>query len=354
MRILFLSGRETAYPRNDVLLRAFRRLAEVDLVSVDRRPRSLLVNSLAVSLRALPKLLRGGYDLVFVGFYGHLLMLPVSLLARRPILFDAFVSTYDTLGSDRQVIAEKSLAGRLARWLDRTACLQAAHVLLDTPRHIDYFTRIFGLPAGRFSALPVGCNEDLFFPQPGKGPGERTCALYYSSYLPLHGAETVLQAAALLKDAPVRFRLIGEGQEYPAARRIAEAQGLDNVEFVPPVPLSQLPLELANADICLGGHFGLSEKAGRVVPGKVYQVLATARPLIAGDTPANRDLLTEGETALMVPPGDAQDLADAVLRLANDPDLRACLAAGGRRLYEERCSEAVITRGLQQLVDKII
>ena len=350
MRILFMAGRELVYPRNDVLLRAFQRFGKVDVVGVEKRPASLVTNSMRLAARAIPKLISGRYDLVFVGFYGHLLMLPAGLLARKPVLFDAFVSTFDTLSSDRNVFSEDSMAGRLAFWLDRTGCRLADHVLLDTPSHAEYFAGTFSLSGKKISAIPVGCNEDIFFPQPLSFSSPCTRVLYYSSYLPLHGVETVIRAAALLKHEKLQFRLIGSGQNYEQVRRLASELGVQNVEFIQDVPLEQLPKELSAADICLGGHFGSSGKAGRVVPGKVYQILASGRPLIAASAPANLTLLSHGESAYLCPPDDAEALAAAILHLHRDSMLRRHLATGGRTLYGQACSEAIITERLHKIV----
>ena len=352
-RILYLAGRELSYSRNDVILRAFRRFGEVEVVGVKERPASLLVSSLGIAIRAIPKLLFPAYDLVFVGFYGHLLMLPTGLLARRPILFDAFVSTHDTLSADRKRISAGSPVGRLAFWLDQAACRLATHILLDTPRHAAFFAGAFDLMESKLSAIPVGCNEDIFFPRVRSQPGAYTQVLYYSSYLPLHGAETVVRAAGLLKTEPVRFRLIGEGQDYARVRSLAGQLQLNNLEFIPFLPLERLPGELTAADIVLGGHFGSSEKAGRVVPGKVYQILAMARPLVAGDTPANRDLLVHSQHAYLCPPCAPAALAEAILTLHRNPGLRDRLAVNGRTLYETACSEAVITQQLKSLVEAL-
>jgi hypothetical protein len=349
MRVLFLTGREIQYPRNDVLLRAFRRFSQVTVMS-EKTTGSLITRSLRVGLQALPQLSFGKYDLVFVGFYGHFLMLPIGLLTQQPILFDAFLSTYDTMSFDRQTFGPQTMRGRLAFWLDQTACRLADHVLLDTEEQVTYFNHTFNLPLQALSALHVGNNEDLFYPQSGNRQDRTTSVLYYCSYLPLHGVETVIRAAASLKKEAIHFRLIGSGLEYNRIRSLADELALQNITFVPPVSLAALPEEIATADICLGGHFGSSPKAARVIPGKIYQILAMARPVIATTTPANQRLLSHMETAYLCPPHDPEALAASILALHRDPALRHHLAGQGRRLYEAQCSEAVITAQLRKLV----
>jgi glycosyltransferase involved in cell wall biosynthesis len=353
MRILFLAGRELSYSRNDVVVRALRRLGTVEAIG-PRQAGSVSLNSLRTFLKAWPRLLTQRYEFIFVGFYGHFLMLPVSVLARAPVVFDAFLSTYDTLCLDRQTYAPTSVPGRLAFWLDQSTARRARRVLLDTPQHIDFFHQTFGVSREKFVALPVGCNEDVFFPRPQTSGDNTTRVLYYTTFLPLHGAEVVVRAAAQLRgEAGLQFTLLGDGPEYVRVRRLAEHLQVDNVTFVRPVPVDQLPQHIAQAAVCLGGHFGTNGKAARVIPGKVYQILAMARPMVAADSPANRRLLTPGLTAELCSAGDPQALAEAILQLKRDPDRRRHLAQAGRALFTEQCSERVITHELGRLIQQL-
>ncbi|HZD55885.1 MAG TPA: glycosyltransferase [Anaerolineales bacterium] len=353
MRILCLIGREVSYPRNDVLLRALRRFGEVDVISGGGSG-SLVGRSLRVSLQALPRLAARQFDLLFVGFYGHLLMLPSGILSQSPVLFDAFVSNYDTLCFDRDLFRPRSLPGRLAFWLDKTSARLADLILLDTPQHSNYFAELFDIPIQKLDFVPVGCNEDVFYPRKN-GIQEGTKVLYYSTYMPLHGVDVVVRAAGLLRsEGHLRFKIIGNGQEYNSVRHLSDSLGIQNITFAPSVSLDQLPLEIAGADICLGGHFGASDKAGRVIPGKVYQILAMGRPLIAADTPANRDLLHQGDSAILCKPNDASALASAILTLHRDAALRQRLSDRGLAQFREKASESLITQRLKSIVSQLL
>ena len=74
--------------------------------------------------------------------------------------------------------------------------------------------------------------------------------------------------------------------------------------------LAELNREIREAHLCLG-IFGVTPKALRVIPCKVYDSLAVGRPVVTADTPGARELLEDGRTAVLVPPGDAAALADA-------------------------------------------
>jgi glycosyltransferase involved in cell wall biosynthesis len=129
-------------------------------------------------------------------------------------------------------------------------------------------------------------------------------------------------------------RLIGDGQlggwlQGELAR--SRPPGLEREHWV---PYESLGHELAGSAICLG-IFGTSAKAARVIPNKVYQAMAVGRPVVTADTAAVREVLTDGDSALLVPPGDAEALADAMRRLGDDPGLRARLGASAHRRFLE-------------------
>jgi len=353
MKFLFICGREIDYTRNQVLLRAFKRIGEVETVVETGIAKSLLARSARLAIRAYLNYKSKQYDLIFVGFYGHLLMIPIGLISKRPIIFDAFVSTYDTLTSDRQVFSNNSIMARAACYLDRFACQLADVILLDTPAQEFYFSSILGVPINKLHSLPVSCNEDIFYPRKNSLHKQKTLVLSYSTYLPLHGMETVIQAADILKSEPIQFKLIGRGPLYKSVHRFASEKGLDNVIFAPPVSLECLADEIATSDICLGGHFGVSEKANRVIPGKIYQMLAMGKPIIASDSTANKDLLQHKLSAYICHAGSPTALAEAIFELHLDPELCNRISIGGRETYEKYCSESIVTEKLSKLIAEI-
>jgi glycosyltransferase involved in cell wall biosynthesis len=126
-----------------------------------------------------------------------------------------------------------------------------------------------------------------------------------------------------------------------------------NVEWVQWINYDDLPREYWGAG-CALGIFGTSDKSLRVIPNKAYQALACGTPLITGDTPAARELLRDGENALLVPPGDAPALADAIRKLARDGELAARIAGGGRAAYERAASEAVLGKRWRSLIEGLL
>ena len=141
--------------------------------------------------------------------------------------------------------------------------------------------------------------------------------------------------------------MVGSGQLEALA-----AVAPPNVERLPWISYEQLPGEYRRAG-CALGIFGTSGKAARVIPNKAYQALACGTPLVTADTPAARELLRAEESALLVPPGDAEALADAVVRVAADSALARRLSEGGLRAYREHASEQVLGARWRGLLEQV-
>lgn len=288
---------------------------------------------------------RESFDAVIVGYPGHFDMVAARRIARRrPVIFNPLVSLSDSLVDDRGRFSQGSPAAGIVRQIDRIAFARADVVVADTQQHARFFAETFELPRDRIEVCLVGAEERLF--RPGWQPRERFEALFVGKLIPLHGLDTILEAARLAPEIPIR--IVGSGQlqalldERPA-----------NVEWVPWIQYEDLPAAIQAAS-CALGIFGTSDKARRVIPNKVFQALACGTPVVTSDTPAARELLQDGESALLVPPGDAAALAAALRRLAGDSELTRRLAAGGLAAYEADASEAVLGKRWRELVERAV
>lgn len=295
------------------------------------------------------------HDAVFVLAPGH----PdvpfarfASWLRRKPLLFDAFYSLYDTVVDDRGLAEPGSPKARLVSLLDRLSCRLPDAVLIDTQANRDYICERYGLDQARFTVVPAGAPRGFDTPACACAPveGNGTSVLFQGSYVPLQGAGTVVRAASLLRDRPdIRFRMIGSGQTRPEAEMLAREEGLSNIEFVDWMDLDDLRRETERADICLG-IFGTGGKARRVIPHKVYAALSMGRPVVTADTPAAREMLEDGVSALLCLPGNPEALSACIRRLADDPDLRRRLAENALGLARERFSIDTVSRLLSAAV----
>ncbi len=309
LKILYLSTYRANYTRTESLLALFARAG--------LHVQTVLVGDAALKyVRATYNLVRygPGCDLVFVAFRGQEILPALRLLTKKPIVFDAFVSVYDTLCLDRDMCRPNSLAGRLLATYDRLLCRISDVVLVDTRTHQEYFKRRFG--ASNIEYLYVGCNEELFRPRETSRCHELFAVFWYGTANPLQGVEIILGAAKLLEGEPVQFRLVGPlRQKYG---KLLHELDVRSTEFVDFVPYEGLPAEIHAADVCLGGHFSKKDKAARVIAGKTFQFLACGKPTIVGDNPANRELFRDGSLVHFVPMGNRTALAEEIMEIARE------------------------------------
>ncbi len=292
-------------------------------------------------------------QMMLVGYPGQLDVFTARLLATLrgvPLVFDAFVSLYDTMVDDRGLVRPGSLKARLLRLIDRSSCLLADAVLLDTNAHIDYFTRSLNLPREKFIRVLIGEDDRVFtgHREPATATGRELLeVLYFGSYIPLHGLATILDAASLLEDHPrgdrVRITVCGQGQLSPELQRTYPPGSLPGVRFIHQwLTYRELIPLIEDTDVCLG-IFGTTSKARRVIPLKVYAALAMGKAVVTSDTPGARELLEHGATALLSPPGDAPALLAAVLQLEADRGLAGRLGQAAATLFRTRLAPERIT-----------
>jgi glycosyltransferase involved in cell wall biosynthesis len=353
MRVLYFGTYDRTYPRNAQVISALRG-AGVDVREQhrpiwERRHNWSLGLSQLLRLAEAERSLGGSrdktVDALIVGYPGHF-DLPAAKRAAggRPVVFNPLVSLFDTLVSDRGRFRRGLPAAGVVRIVDRRAFQKADVVVADTQAHARFFREEFGLAASRLEVCFVGAEDRLF--RPGWQPDTPFHALFVGKLIPLHGLETILAAARLTPEIP--YRVVGSGQ----LERLLESRPA-NVSWVPWVDYEDLPGELQRAG-CALGIFGTGAKAARVIPNKAFQALACACPLVTADTPAARELLTDGADALLVPAGDPAALAASVHRLASDPELARRVGETGRATYEARASEDVLGVRWRELLERAI
>lgn len=145
--------------------------------------------------------------------------------------------------------------------------------------------------------------------------------------------ETIVEAAALLRDmADLRVVFQGEGVSKASLQTLARDRGLTNVLFLPFAPKAALAESFASADVFVVSlQQGL---AGYIVPSKLYGILAAGRPFVAAveETCEVAALTRRHECGLVVPPGDARKLADAIRVFRADRARAARCGANARIL----------------------
>jgi glycosyltransferase involved in cell wall biosynthesis len=164
------------------------------------------------------------------------------------------------------------------------------------------------------------------------GAEEKFVVSYIGTMGNAHGLETLVEAATVLHEsAPnVLFLLVGEGAEKARILSLARSRGLTNMRFVDQQRREKIPAYINASDACLV-LLKRAELFKTVLPTKMLEFMACARPVILGVDGHARSVMEQANAGIFVPPEDPATLAEAVARLAANPALCESLGRNGRR-----------------------
>jgi glycosyltransferase involved in cell wall biosynthesis len=334
MRVGFFGAYDPDYPRNRILREGLR-LAGHEVIEIRVRERRAFRRWPALIARH-SQVGRGAEVLLVPEFRHKDVPLARGLAAGRPVVFDPLVSRHDTLVEDWGLHRAGSPQARWNAWIDRWSLASSDLVLCDTWAHGQLFESL-GVPRARLRRVPVGA-ESVFFEIPAGRPSSAVRVVYLGGFLPLHGILHVVEALTRLERDPTlpEFRVVlaGRGIEWEAAKRWAAEHGLARVSFPGLIVYRDAPQLYADADIVLGA-FGAGEKAGRVVPHKVWQGLAAGRAVLTGEGDGLSEWFESNVHLATCARGNPLALAEALAALIRDAAARARLAAAGQALARE-------------------
>lgn len=345
--VLWWGRSDPRYSRNSIMRQLF---SELGWQIIDFSPAISLLADIEVIFRKVPEV-----DLVWVPCFRQKDLAAAARWAKKkkvPLVFDPLISAYDKQVWEREKFSEHSKqAKKLLDW-EGSLFLSADHVIADTEQHADFYARSFGISAKQLSVLPVSAEETVFSPREHTPTNRPLRVLFYGSFIGLQGPDVIADAILLYTGPAIEFYFIGEGPLRQQTE--AKLNGLDNVHFSDWLEYKQLPQRISEVDLCLG-IFGSTQKTQRVIPNKVYQALACARPVVTCQSGAYPESLTNASDSgiYFVPANNPGALAQQLATLAEQPELvhkageQACLS------YQQCFSNAALKDKLSYLLRSI-
>jgi glycosyltransferase involved in cell wall biosynthesis len=226
--------------------------------------------------------------------------------------------------------------------------------ILDTPTYAEWYQKEYRLPSEKIRLLPLGADDRVFHPLIPEGkPASSFVCLYYGTYIPNHGVPVIIEAARRLANHnQIYFEMVGGGPERRQAEQLAQDYGIKNLRFIDWLEKDELVRKIAAADVILG-TFGNTPQALMTMQNKIHEGLAMAKPVLNGDSPAIQALLRHGEEIYLCERENPQALADAILTLYEQPDLRAKIASQVYAFYQEHLNFDLLCKKLCNIVMSI-
>jgi glycosyltransferase involved in cell wall biosynthesis len=306
---------------------------------------------------------RIGGDVVFATSTPLTIALPGVFAARRlrvPMVFEVR-DLWPELPIAVGALKNPALVAS-ARWLERFAYRNAAHVVALSPGMAEGVVRA-GYPADQVTIVPNSCDLTLFEPHEEareeflrSHPHLRGAPLvvYAGTLGPINGVGYLVDVArAMWKIAPeVRFLIAGDGKEAELVRRKASDAGvLDrNLWMIDPLPKEQVPGVLAAATVATSLFVDLPEMWANSA-NKFFDALASGTPLLINYQGWQAELLEESGAGIVVSPTDPERAAEALHGLIRDRQRLESASAAAARLARERFDRDTLAADLLSVLD---
>jgi len=206
-----------------------------------------------------------------------------------------------------------------------------------------------GVQPVKVTVNPNGADAQLFRPDIDPSPVRKRLQLdgkivvgWAGTYGQYHGVEYLAKAARMILERrkDVRFLFVGYQKLVDIVSAIAEAEGIRSaMTFLTNVPHSEMPSYYAACDILASPHIQMADGSTFFgSPTKIFEYMAMGRPIVASGVGQLAELLKDRENALLTRPGDVQDIANAILTLVGEPELRERLGRAARETCLSRCT----------------
>lgn len=255
---------------------------------------------------------------------------------------------------------QSPLAYRTYRWLERRAARWCDRFISVCDAMTEQYVAAGIAPRERFVTIYSGMDVEPFLcpPRPahevrselGFGPHD-VVVCKIGRLFHLKGHEHLIEAAPrIVRQVPnVRFLLVGDGiLRRPFEERVAQSGLQRHFHFTGLVPPERVPELIAASDIAV--HTSEWEGLARVLP----QALIAGKPVVSFDIDGAREVCIPEETGLLVRPGEVEALAAAIVRLAQNPELRRRLGETGRRRFTDRFRHETMTRRIREVYAEVL
>lgn len=248
---------------------------------------------------------------------------------------------------------------RILEWIERFAYRNADHIVPVTDSFNAYMVGK-GIEANKITVVKNGVDLAQYRPVEGAsvlaeelGLTGKFVVSYFGTHGMAHHLETILDAARRLSNSPnIVFLMVGDGAERQALVRMRDAMGLKNVMMLDQQPKSRMPEFWALSDVSLV-LLKKSDLFKTVIPSKIFESLAMAKPIVLGVEGESADLLRAAQAGLYIEPEDADQLVARVLELFRDTQLCQRLGRNGRRFVTEQFDRIILARKLASVIEMV-
>jgi len=260
--------------------------------------------------------------------------------------------------ADAHSLLHRTLAA-ISKFLYR----RSQRIVVVSPAFKQHLIEHCRVPAEKIDIVENGVETDLFAPAPESvvtkvrqsfSLESKFVVSYIGTIGNAHGLETLLDAAAQLKNNPeVIFLIVGEGAEKDRIKALALSRSLTNVRFLDQQAREDIPAFISASDACLV-LLKKDDVFKTVIPTKMLEFMSCARPVILAVEGQARDIVEEAGAGLIIPPENSAELTHAVEKLSADPQLGKTLGGKGREYIVQKFSRKQTAQKYIAVLENVI
>lgn len=219
-----------------------------------------------------------------------------------------------------------------------------------------------GVPPEKISIVMNGIDKKVFYPcEPDTmlikkwGLANKFVCSYVGTVGMASGLETVLHAAKRLKNmrrTDIHFMIVGDGAIRYDLETQARDMGLDNITFTGRQPKELMPKYLSMTDTCLV-HLRKSMLFETVMPSKIFEAAGMAKPIIIGVNGYAKKSVLEAKAGIAIESENANELVEAVLRLAGNPEQKRLLGEAGYHHFGNNNDRDNLAQDYQKIIELV-
>lgn len=295
---------------------------------------------------------KNNYDILWVGYSAHMLVPLVRLISRKKIIFNALGSLYEGIIISRHQAAPYSLKSVCCWLIDFLAFHCASVSLVESWAQKRWLMKKFLLRDNKLLVALTGVDDSLFFHEPGISKSTTFTVLFRGGFLPESGVEYAIEAAKILKNENIKFRILGRGQMENKVKEMLSGFDSKSVEWISQkLEKNELRRLMQECHLSLG-QLSNHDRLTRTIPHKAFESIVMRLPYLTARNKAVLELFTENETCFCCNPADAQDLARKILEIKNNPALAAQIADNAYGLYQEQLTPKILAKQVMDTLNQ--
>jgi len=278
----------------------------------------------------------------------------IAKLMRKPLIFevrDLWIDFAEELG-----IVKNRVVIRIIKYIERLLYRSSDRIIVNSPGFIPFISRY--VDPAKINLIPNGVLTSDFdvagLPQSDfrsrYSLENKFVAIYLGNLGVANDIETIIEAADHLRDnGDIVFVLMGGGIRQQEIKMQVSERRLQNVLVLDTRPKSEIPLILAQVDVCIATLKDIP-LFRTTYPNKVFDYMAAERPTVLAIDGVIREVIESSEGGIYVAPGDDNELSEAVLRYYRNPELKRLHGKNAKKYVKRNFERETIADGLENIL----